>query len=395
MTRYVFGAVLASAICAPDVWAKELNHRLRGDGFAEGVVSNRRTSLREVRMTLRDNGYFAATLFAGGDRILVVGTWDGRRDEDRERFTVHTVGGVPFTGRGEVYFRGRGDEPTRLDLQGRSRNRTINAAIQSDDDRDGWGNGGWDDRGRDDNRNNGRARNERITRAIDATTNGRGTIRMPGVRDGDFTALRLRLEPNGEFRIDVRDRTRGTIEGEVEQYNGTSMVLRVRRAMGVNVRGQLTLAMRNSIEVDRAYGSGSGDRGSWQLEFDGDGRSTYPAGRDRDGRYDDDRFAAFASNERGRGTIRQDDGPDLTFNRARVTLRGDRSAVIVLEGRTTIELRGTWRAVGNDDVRVELQSVNEMRARGSVSVDAQGQRLRSFNGSGTTDRGRFSVTFRR
>ncbi len=423
MTRYVLGAGLALVLCAPQVHGEvtEQNHTLRGDGYVDGLGRNRRTSLREARMTLRDNGYFAVTLFANGQRVLVVGRWDGRRDGDQERFTVQSVGGEPFSGNGTVYYRARrGDQPTRLNLQGRSRSRVVSAALQSDDDRDGWDDDrrdrddkrrgrddkrrgrddnprGRDDnpRGRDDNRGDRGTGNARIVREIDVTSNGRGTIRMPWVRDGDFSALRLRLQPNGQFRIDIRDRANGTIEGEVDQYDGARMVLRVRRAMGVNVRGDLTLSMRNSVEVERAYGSGTGDRGSWQLDFAGDGRSTYPIDRRRDDRYDDGRSIRIVANERGRGTIRQDDGPDLSFDRARVSIERDRDAVIVLEGRNTIRLRGTAQPIGNGNVRIDLTSVNEMRARGTVDVDVDGQRVRSFNGSGTTDRGRFSVDFRR
>jgi len=398
MTRYVLGAALALALCVPQARgeATERNYTLRGDGYVDGFGRSRRTSLREARMTLKDNGYFAVTLLANGQRVLVLGRWDGRRDGDRERFTVHSVGGEPFSGSGTVYYRARrGDEPTRLDLQGRSRTGVVTAAIQSDDDRDGWDDDRWDRRGRDDDRNGRGVGNVRIPREIDVTSNGRGTVRMPWVRDGEFSALRLRLQPNGQFRIDIRDRATGTIEGEVEEFDEGRMVLRVRRVMGVSAGGELTLGMRNNVEVERAYGSGTGDRGSWQLDFAGDGRSTYPADRGRNDRYDDNRAIKITANEKGRGTIRQDDGPDLSFDRARISIDRDRDAVIVLQGRNTIRLRGTWRSVGNGNVRIDLDSVNEMRARGTIDVDVDGKRVRSFNGSGTTDRGRFTVNFRR
>jgi hypothetical protein len=94
--------------------------------------------------------------------------------------------------------------------------------------------------------------------------------------------------------------------------------------------------------------------------------------------------------------LQQDVGPDLTFDRMRVRLDANGNAWISLEGRRqSVELRGTWRGEGRDEVRVELASINEMRARGRLTLERSGNRVERLEGDGRTDRGRFDVRFSR
>lgn len=263
MIHHLSVLLLAAGAAAWDAPARERNFTMRGDGwFDTGNARFGQVAMREARLTLRDNGYFAVTLFVRNERYLVRGRWDGRGNGNVERFTIEDAFGRRADGSGTLFFDRNDDDPRRLTLNGRTSAGPFRAELAVDRRDDRWR---GDDRWRDDDRQ----------------------------RDDNW----------------------------------------------------------------------------------GPGR-------------------AFESNDRGEGWLRQDVGPSMTFDRMRVTLAADRGAVIRLEGRRqTLHLRGTWRDSGNG-VTIELSGVNELRAWGRLELDRDGRRVRSLDGTGRTEMGRFEVRFR-
>lgn len=217
---------------------------------------------------------------------------------------------------------------------------------------------------------------------------------------------RLTLRDNGYFAVTlfvrnerylVRGRWDGRGNGNVERFT-------IEDAFGRRADGNGTLFFgRDDDGPRRITLNGRTSAGPFRAELAVDRRDR----RDDRGRDDDDwrddnrrrdgdwgRGRAFESNDRGEGWLRQDIGPSMTFDRMRVTLAADRDAVIRLEGRRqTLHLRGTWRDSGNG-VTIELSGVNELRAWGRLELRRDGRRVRSLDGNGRTEMGRFEVQFR-
>jgi hypothetical protein len=397
MTRYLLALIAALGTASDQAAALERNYTIRGTGYVDGGGRAGRMDLSEVRMTLHDNGDFAATLFARGERVIVRGNWNRPGNGNVERLLIESVRGVSAEGSGTIQYRRDGDpDPERLVLEGRTRNGTFHAVIDDtrlrnvDRDPGAWDRGGWDP--------DGRARpgsSNRLRYDIDATTYGDGTVRMSGVRGGDFSTVRARLGTNRAVRIDIDRSTRGTIHGEIQDVRGDRITVRVTDMFGYNASGDLVVLLRGSNEVARINGSGTSRNGSWQLDFDGNGR------RD-DGRWDDDPWGnggwggVDGRTERGSGQLRQDVGPAIAFDRMRVSLQNDREAVIVLDGRRDpVRLTGRWSTGRDGDVVIQLQRVNEMRASGRLELSRTGSRVTSLSGNGRTERGRFEVWFSR
>ncbi|MBK8246897.1 MAG: hypothetical protein IPK85_05800 [Gemmatimonadetes bacterium] len=85
MYRAMYVALLG-IVPATVAFAGERNYTLRGDGWFDGNNARfGRLPMREVRMTVRDNGEFAVTLFVRNERYLVRGRWDrgGRGNVER------------------------------------------------------------------------------------------------------------------------------------------------------------------------------------------------------------------------------------------------------------------------------------------------------------------------
>ena len=156
---------------------------------------------------------------------------------------------------------------------------------------------------------------------------------------------------------------------------------------GYAASGELVIVMRGSADVARINGSGTSRNGSWQLDFDGNGRR----GDDRrDDRWED----SFDRSERGSGQLRQDVGPSIAFDRMRVSLERNYEALIVLDGRRDpVRLIGRWTTGRDGDVTIALQRVNEMRASGRLELQRSRGSVTSLSGNGRTERGRFEVFF--
>lgn len=387
MTRYVLALIAAVSFPVGEAAAAERNYTIRGNGYIDGGVRSERMALSEVRMTLRDNGYFAVTLFTRGERLLVRGNWN-RRTGNVERITIEDAWGQRAEGTGTIQYRRDGDAaPERMVIEGRTRNGTFHVVIDEDrgrggntGDAGGWDRGGWDRDGDIRPGNRGRLRSN-----VDARSHGDGILRMSGVRGGDFSRARTRIGTNGDVRIDIEHPTNGAIRGEIEDVRGDRVTVRVTNVLGYSGSGELVIVLNGNNDVARINGSGSSRNGSWQLDFDGNGR------RGNDGWED-----SWDRSERGTGQLRQDVGPSLAFDRMRVSLERDRQAVIVLDGRRDpVRLIGRWSAGRSGDVVITLQQINEMRASGRLELRRSGGSATSLNGSGRTERGRFEVFFTR
>lgn len=283
---------------------------------------------------------------------------------------------------------------------------------RGDDDKGAWGGWGADRRG--DMYGSSRVgvgTGRRLYRDVNATTYGEGVTRFRDAGDGRFDVARAQVSTRGDARVDIDRPTKGTIRGIVREARGDAVVIRVTNVYGYNADGELTITLRGDNEIGRMYGSGNSDHGRWSLRFDGNDRYGYGndsgwgyggrgsrngdwgwdrSRRDGPGRGDDD---VIDDTMRGYGTLSQDRGGTLSFDRARVELDRDGSAQITLDGRETVRLYGRWSRTRNGDMTVQLRRVNNVEANGEVRVDRQGRQVSYIDGGGRTTRGRFSVTF--
>ena len=236
-------------------------------------------------------------------------------------------------------------------------------------------------------------RGNRLHRNIDATVDGSGTLRLSRIRDGRLGTVRARMGTNRDMRLDFERPTRGTVRAEITDIRGNRITARVTDVFGNGGNGEIVVVMRDREMVERINGFGSSDAGGWQLEFEGRRRANSDSGwGDDDGWWGN---AGTLESARGQGWLRQDLGPSLSFDRIRVSLSANRDAVIQLEGRRQqLRLRGRWSGTG-DVVRVDLSQVNEMRSRGRLELRLDGREVRSLDGAGQTEAGRFEVRFNR
>lgn len=274
MSGHLLVLLATAATVSSGATAYERNYTIRGNGYVDGTGVAGRLDLSEVRMTLRDNGYFAVTLFVRGERVLVVGNWD-RRGASGERISIRSVGGQWAQGSGSLAYRRDGDSaPERMVLEGRTRRGSFNVMIQewgynrggTVSDPGVWNRDTWDPRGR-----THPSRRVVLRRSIDATSYGNGIVRMAGVRGGDFSTVRVRIGTNGDVRLDIDNSTRGRIQGELRGVNGNRYVIYIEDMFGFRASGELSLEMRNN-EVSRIDGYGTSSNGSWQFDFDGSRR---------------------------------------------------------------------------------------------------------------------------
>ncbi|MCC6318044.1 MAG: hypothetical protein IT361_10170 [Gemmatimonadaceae bacterium] len=386
MRRHWSAALIAVAALSARSEAAERNYTIRGDGWFD-ARSERfgRLPMREARLTLRDDGAFAVTLFVRNERYLVRGRWDRRGRPGLQRIDISDAFGRRASGTGSLVYSGWRDQPVRLELEGRTGDGDFRASIAALDARR--------DEDDDDRFDFDLGNGTRLRRTIATTVDGTGTLRLSGIRDGRLGTLRLRLERDREARLEFGEPTRGEVRAEITDIRDRRITLRVREVFGRRANGELVVMMRDREQVDRINGSGGSDGGSWQLDFDARNRRS----DDWNGGWGNDRDWGDRADlsMRGTGWLRQDLGPALQFDRVRVILGSDRDAEIALDGRgTTIRLRGRVSGYGNT-LRVDLTDVNELRATGVVELRRDGNRLRSLEGEGRTRLGRFEVRFGR
>jgi hypothetical protein len=385
MTRYAL--TLVSLLLSPTERLSDRTYTLRGEGYLDPAGPGSRVPVREVRLRLH-GGTFIATVDARGERIDVRGRWQARGKSQVERLEIEDAFGQRADGNGALHFKGRGDDrPVRLHLEGRTRHGGFRLVMDCDGER----NRDWDDVDL--------GRGDRWRRGLDLTTSGEGLLRMFGVRDGRFTVMRARLSQSREAVISIDRPTRGTVRGEIARVDRNRVVMRVREIMGSDTSGELEFVLRTEDELTSAHGYGTSRQGSWQLDFDG------PASRGGRGDVWDvggwgrDRlpFPSRASREasaRGSGTLNQDVGPTLTFDQARVSLSPDGSATLVLDGRSTVGVQGSWSERDYGATRIDVRQVNEMPARGQVELRFSRGVVEEVTGEGRTALGRFALHFR-
>ena len=147
MRRHLSAALIAIATLSTPAMAAERNYTIRGDGwFDTGNDRFGRLPMREARLTLRDNGEFAVTLFVRNERYLVRGRWNRNGRSDVERIDINDAFGERASGNGSLAYRGRGGQPVRLELEGRTNDGTFHATITDPVK------GDWVDRDRNDRR---------------------------------------------------------------------------------------------------------------------------------------------------------------------------------------------------------------------------------------------------
>jgi hypothetical protein len=270
MRRQLSAALIAVATLTTSAVAAERNYTIRGEGwFDTGNPRFGRVPMREARLTLRDNGEFAVTLFVRNQRYLVRGRWDRNGRSNLERIDIDDAFGQRARGNGTLAYRSRGGQPVRLELDGRTNEGTFRANIEDADA------GGWE-RDRDDRRDGFElGRRDRLSRAIHASVSGEGLLRLSGIRDGRLDHVRVRMNPNGDVRLEFAAPTRGVVHADIVQVRGNRVTARVREVFGRRASGELVVVMRSGDMVDHIRGSGNSERGGWQLDFEG---------RDRDRR---------------------------------------------------------------------------------------------------------------
>lgn len=359
---YLLSSVLITTIIiSSPARAREIT--LRGDGWFEtGNSRFGRLPMREVKLRIEDTGDYSATLMVRGAQYTVRGRLEGQDRLGVERLSVAEALGGEAVGSGRLSYRD-GRQPTRLELDARTREGVLRAEIGENEVRD-------------------------FSRAIELEEElvGRGLLRASSVRDGRLVGLRARVR-GADVRLEYSGSTRGVLRGEVLSARGNRITARVTELGGRRASGDVELVLTRASTVDRVYGAGSSDDGSWQLDFTAVER-----------RYEEsDRWSERDRTivVRGAGWLRQDRGPDLRFERMEVMLDDTRSATIDLIGRrTTLRLMGRWRASGSG-VRVDLSQVNEMPARGRLELARAGWEYNRLEGSGRTALGDFEVAFAR
>ncbi len=246
------------------------------------------------------------------------------------------------------------------------------------------------------------------------TMRGSGWFEGENARFGrlDLREAQLTVRENGEFAVTLFVRNeRYLVRGRWDRRGrGNVDRIEIRDAFGRRASGTGTLQYGfDDARPERLMLRGRTQEGSFTAElrdearFDRDDRGRDDRNRDDRGRDRRDRDwdnwgwgGGFDANERGNGWLRQDVGPDLSFDRMRVRLDANRNAVVYLEGRRqTMALRGRWTQDRDDDVRIELSSVNEVDARGRVELRRNRGGVDRLTGSGRTQRGRFEVRFER
>ncbi|MGQ0767101.1 MAG: hypothetical protein ACT4OZ_15745 [Gemmatimonadota bacterium] len=365
------------------------SYTIRGSGYLDPTGPGVRLALSEARVNLRDNREFEAVLFARGERVTIRGRWDRRGNGNVERIDISDAFGTRAEGQGTLHFAGRNDRPVRLALSGRTRHGSFHADIRDDDLRRD------EPRRNDDDYRDAIGRGNRVFRNVDATTEGSGLLRMAGVRDGRFSMARMRLGTSREATLDISRSTRGTMRGEIVDIRNNVVRIQVREVMGRRASGELVADMIGAHEIERIRGAGSSDGGSWQIDFESE------ESEDSNGRWgrNDDRESDWPVSRdyrvRGSGSLTQDRGPVMEFDRAALQLETNRRATLLLDGRRhSSRFAGTWvRTRNGEGILIELARVNEMNAEGRIEVHVQGRALQSMNGSGQTSLGRFRVRF--
>lgn len=398
----VASGVCVSALATTPAMAQERNLTLAGRGSIEGERGNAR-DVREVRLTLKGNSDFAATVVLRNATVVLRGTW--RRPGigamgNVDRIELREAEGAAVRGEGTLAYADRDAmRPRRLSLAWSGRAGSYRLEVEDrdladiDDRPDRPGRPGRPGRAGDWSAGAG----AQVYRNIDARAQGDGFARMSGVRGGAFSIVRARIGTGGDVVLDVDEPTRGEIRGRVRRVQERRVEVSVSAIFGYTATGTLTVQLRDGDEVQRLDGDGSGERGAWTLEFRGRGLpNDYPSGPGSGGGPGGgggDGWNALDRDEPGRGTLAQDVGPTLELSRARVSLDDNRTGRIVLEARRDrVTIEGRWTSTGGR-VEFDVRRINDRLASGRLTIRREGRSFSTIDGEGRTGGGRFSLVF--
>lgn len=375
-----------SFLVAGSVAAQERNVTMSGRGTLDGGRAGSR-DVRQVRLTLRDNADFRATVVLPNATLLVEGTWRRPGMGNVDQITVRDVAGAAARGAGTLVYAGRDRNVARrltLRWSGRDGDYTLQmrGGAEVDDERPDRPGSGWS-----------AGRGSQVYRNIDARAQGDGMARMSGVRGGAFSNVRARIGTGGDVIIDVRDPTRGEIRGSVRRVDGRRVEVGVRSVFGYTASGTLTVDLQSAEEVRAIDGEGTGERGRWTLEFDGRGLpNDYVVLDPRDDAYTGG--TPLDADERGRGTLTQAVGPALELSRAAVVLDRRGTGRITFETRRDrVTVDGRWNQGANGRVRFEISRINNRSANGTLTIRRERNTFSSIEGDGLTQQGRFAIVF--
>ena len=388
LRRVVLTQLALTLLAAGSGAAQERNLTVSGRGTLEGGRFGTRV-VREVRLTLRDNAEFRATIVLPNTTILVTGTWRRPGMGNVDQLILRDVSGAAARGSGSLVYAGRDRGTARrltLDWSARDGDYTLRmrgTGADDDDDRPG---SGWS-----------AGAGTQVYRNIDARAQGDGVARMSGVRGGGaFSIVRARIGTGGDVIVDVRDPTRGEIHGRVRRVDGGRVEVAVRSMFGYTASGTLTIRLRSADEVLAINGDGTGERGSWTLAFDGRGLpNDYLELRPRDD-LDDTAIAGrgLDADERGRGTFTQTARTVVDLSRATVALDRRGTGRIIFETRRDrVTVDGRWNASSDGRVTFEVRRINDRSASGTLTIRRARRTFTSIEGDGLMQGGRFAIVF--
>ncbi|MBK8245959.1 MAG: hypothetical protein IPK85_00925 [Gemmatimonadetes bacterium] len=262
MYRAMYVALLG-IVPATVAFAGERNYTLRGDGWFDGNNARfGRLPMREVRMTVRDNGEFAVTLFVRNERYLVRGRWDRGGRGNVERIDLDQAFGRRASGRGTLQYARSHDTPERLVLEGRTTDGTFRAEI-AEDRGFGWSDPrNRDERDRADDRRGRDGRRDRDDRddrngwfgSFESNDRGNGRLRQDVGPDLAFDRMRVRLEANGRAWIGLEGRRQSVQLRGTWRADGRDVRIDLDAINEMRANGRLTLE-RSGTRVERLQGT--------------------------------------------------------------------------------------------------------------------------------------------
>ena len=203
-------SLIATSLVATSGQAQERNLTLSGRGTLEGERGNTR-DVREVRLTLRRNADFAATVVLRNSTVVLRGTWRRQGMGNVDRIELREAEGGAVRGEGMLAYADRDAMiPQRLSLSWSGRAGVSRLEVE---DRTVIDEGDRPDRpdrpgrpGRLDSWSAGAG--SQVYRNLDSRAVGDGFARMSGVRGGAFSIVRVRIGTGGEVVLDVDEPTK-------------------------------------------------------------------------------------------------------------------------------------------------------------------------------------------
>ncbi len=217
--------------------------------------------------------------------------------------------------------------------------------------------------------------------SLDELQKGNGRL-LIGSRTWDLDSARVELRSGGEMKIHLGGSRRETLDGR--WFGGFQNVI--------------------DVSVSKGFGS-SGTNGSGKIYLNGsnDFRRLELSGRTRGDRYDVEfRTGSSAGggwdeigtiSSKGSGKLERSGSADERLTRATVRLMSNGNGEIVIEGRSTHRLDGTWTKRGNSyhfNVRGGFSSSD---TSGAATLNLSGGRVNQIIAAGKRNERKFSFRF--